>query len=67
MTALLLDVRYAFRQLRKCPGFACIAILSLALGIGGFVALLGVVASVACGIPAWRAARVDPMKALRME
>jgi putative ABC transport system permease protein len=38
-----------------------------ALTFAAVVALLGVIASVACGIPAWRAARVDPMESLRCE
>ncbi|MGI9075078.1 MAG: ADOP family duplicated permease [Bryobacteraceae bacterium] len=37
------DFRYAIRQLRKNPGFACTAIFVLALGISAAVAMLGFV------------------------
>jgi predicted permease len=34
MTGLIMNVRYALRQLRMNPGFAAISIITLALGIG---------------------------------
>ncbi|HLZ39494.1 MAG TPA: ABC transporter permease [Candidatus Sulfotelmatobacter sp.] len=46
MQTLFHDLRYAMRQLRKTPGMAVLAIVTLALGIGANTAIFTVIESV---------------------
>lgn len=46
MTTFLADLRYAVRQLRKSPGFAVLAVATLAIGIGASTAIYSIVEGV---------------------
>ena len=49
------DVRFAIRQLRKNPGFAAIAVITLGLGIGAASAMFGLIQGVLLSPPPYAA------------
>src|SRR6478609_3683657 len=57
MHGVLQDLRFAFRQMARTPGFSLTAVLSLALGIGATVSVFSVIYSAV--LNAWPYAGFD--------
>ena len=64
---LIRDLRFAARTLRKAPAFTAGVVVTMTLGIGATTSMFTVVNSIVCGRSRSRAARVDPLTALRQE
>ena len=54
------DIRFALRQLRKNPGFAAVAVITLGLGIGAAAAMFGLIQGVLLSPPPY----ADPDRVL---
>lgn len=52
---MLQDIRYAFRQLRRQPGFAAVAVITLALGVGSVTTVLSLIDGVLLSPPPYAA------------